>query len=321
MKFKDFNYQKVITTDTTQYSDVFDLSDLGDVAAQIDAEYKVSNRSAGQVIVTPQYSFDKQNWNDLTADAQTIAANGTTTDSFHNTQPYVRWKLVSSSSANLTLDIKAVPGSGDGQMSADTELGGAGGLDEVSENSNPSAPKIYSYLRLWSGSVWTFARSGITAVTATLTGFLNTLPWTVFHTTPTVRTNGQGGPMESDSNGNLQVNINTHQTGEDQDMDRLMTMQRYGYNVSVNSDTQIAAAPYFLHALTFSCNDVAPTEGDIIVYDNTSAAGNVIFRHHFTTTPFVPFTLPLNIETTLGLYIDFVTTADVNVAVSGMLII
>ncbi len=43
------------------------------------------------------------------------------------------------------------------------------------------------------------------APTATLTGWLNTLPWAVFHATPTTRTEAQGGPLEADANGNLKV--------------------------------------------------------------------------------------------------------------------
>ena len=66
------------------------------------------------MIVTPQYSLNKIDWNDLTSDAQTLSADGTTLDTFANGQLYVRFKLVSSGSASLTLDIRAIPGSGEG---------------------------------------------------------------------------------------------------------------------------------------------------------------------------------------------------------------
>ena len=54
-------------------------------------------------------------------------------------------------------------------------------------------------------STWDRLRAGITTVSATLTGMLNVLPWTVYNTTPTVRANGQGGPIQSDANGGLVI--------------------------------------------------------------------------------------------------------------------
>ena len=47
----------------------------------------------------------------------------------------------------------------------------------------------------------------------------------------------------------------------------------------------------FLHGLTFSCNDAAPTAGTIDVYDGVSASGNKIFSWTLGTTAFIPFTL------------------------------
>jgi len=55
----------------------------------------------------------------------------------------------------------------------------------------------------YNGTTWDRIRAGITAVTSTFTGFLNSLPWAVYHATPTTRTDGQGGPLESDSLGSL----------------------------------------------------------------------------------------------------------------------
>jgi len=85
----------------------------------------------------------------------------------------------------------------------------------------------------------------------------------------------------------------------------------------VTTDTLIKAGAGVLGSLTFSCNDAAPTAGSIIVYDNTSETGTELFNHTFTTTPFVPFTLPLNVAFTTGLYIGFTTTADVNILVAS----
>jgi hypothetical protein len=82
------------------------------------------------------------------------------------------------------------------------------------------------------------------------------------------------------------------------------------------SDALVKTGAGTLGSLTFSCNDAAPTAGSIIVYDNTAESGTVIFNHTFTTTPFVPFTLPLNVDFSTGLYIGFTTTNDVNVTVA-----
>lgn len=57
----------------------------------------------------------------------------------------------------------------------------------------------------FNGTTWDRLRAGITAVTSTLTGWLNTLPWGIYHTTPSTRTDGQGGPLETDNAGSLLV--------------------------------------------------------------------------------------------------------------------
>lgn len=90
----------------------------------------------------------------------------------------------------------------------------------------------------------------------------------------------------------------------------------YAYRL-VTSDTQIKAGGGDLHTLTFSCNDAAPTAGSIIVYDSLSETGTQIFNHTFTTTPFVPFSVVLDVSFTTGLYIGFTTTNDVNVTVAS----
>lgn len=86
--------------------------------------------------------------------------------------------------------------------------------------------------------------------------------------------------------------------------------------LKVTADTLIKTGSGTLGSLTFSCNDAAPTAGSIIVFDNTVESGTEIFNHTFTTTPFVPFTLPINVDFLTGLYIGFTTTADVNVTVA-----
>lgn len=82
------------------------------------------------------------------------------------------------------------------------------------------------------------------------------------------------------------------------------------------ADTQVKGSSGVLHSLTFTCNDAAPTAGSIIVYDSLTEANTQIFNHTFTTTPFAPTTVLLDVSFNTGLYIGFTTTADVNVTVS-----
>ena len=103
--------------------------------------------------------------------------------------------------------------------------------------------------------------------------------------------------------------------GEDPANGVMKVEQRFAYSF-VQADTAVKSAGGFLHALTFSCNDAAPTAGSIIVYDNTAESGTVIFNHTFTTTPFVPFIVIIDAAFSVGLYVGFTTTNDVNVTVS-----
>jgi len=57
----------------------------------------------------------------------------------------------------------------------------------------------------YNGTTWDRIRAGVTTLTATLTGWLNTLPWAIYNAAPTTRTEGQGGPLQADASGNLKV--------------------------------------------------------------------------------------------------------------------
>ena len=57
------------------------------------------------------------------------------------------------------------------------------------------------------GGTWDRLRAGLTTVSSTLTGMLNTLPWGVYNASPTVRAEGQGGPLQTDASGNLLVSM------------------------------------------------------------------------------------------------------------------
>lgn len=96
-----------------------------------------------------------------------------------------------------------------------------------------------------------------------------------------------------------------------------ITTYPLGHSVNtVAADTLIKTGAGVLHTVTFTCNDAAPTAGSIIGFDNTAESGTQLFNHTFTTTPFVPTTITLDVAFATGLYIGFTTTADVNCTVS-----
>lgn len=138
---------------------------------------------------------------------------------------------------------------------------------------------------------------------------------TVYNPTPETRIPGNTYFTETDINGNTKVTLGAVLPGQDTEADVQKVEQRFNGTL-VTSDNQIKSGAGFVHTLTFSCNDAAPTAGSIIVYNSLTESGTQLFNHTFTTTPFVPFTVTLDMEFSLGLYIGFTTTNDVNVSVS-----
>lgn len=146
-------------------------------------------------------------------------------------------------------------------------------------------------------------------------GTVNTVSKGVYSSTPPTLSNGDKSPMALDQSGNIIVTLGTKIYGEDEINDVLKTEQRFS-GVVVTSDTSVKSGSGFIHTLTFSCNDAAPTAGSIIVYDNTAGSGTIIYSETFDTTAFRGYSVMLDRTFGTGLYVDFTTTADINVAVS-----
>lgn len=91
---------------------------------------------------------------------------------------------------------------------------------------------------------------------------------------------------------------------------------RYLSSGVLAADALVKAGSGTIHTVTFTCNDAAPTAGSIIVYDSLTEAGTQVLNHTFTTTPFVPFSVILDVGVTNGIFVGFSTTNDVNVTVS-----
>lgn len=94
-----------------------------------------------------------------------------------------------------------------------------------------------------------------------------------------------------------------------------MSAIAYDYKL-LAADGLVKTGVGILHSVTFTCNDAAPTAGSLILYDAVTETGTQILNHTFTTTPFAPCTVLLDVAFTTGLYAGFTTTGDVNVTFS-----
>jgi len=136
----------------------------------------------------------------------------------------------------------------------------------------------------------------------------------VYQATPTSVADGKAGAVGMTANRALKISQDTLVSGEDLTNNRLMVRPTYSYSAVAVADVQVKASAGYLHTVTISCNDAAPTAGSIIIFDNTAESGTQVFNHTFTTTPFMPFTVILDYTMATGIYVGFTTTADVNVS-------
>jgi hypothetical protein len=112
------------------------------------------------------------------------------------------------------------------------------------------------------------------------------------------------------------VNLRSALAGEDLTNDVMKTEQRFTGSGVLTSDTAVKTGAGFVHSVTISQNDAAPTAGTIDIYDNTAGSGTKLFTWTLTTAVFTPFTIILDQSFSNGLYVDFTTVADVAVSVS-----
>lgn len=102
--------------------------------------------------------------------------------------------------------------------------------------------------------------AGVTAVTNIFTSLLGVLPWSIFHTTAATRANGYGGPLESDSLGNLKT------------VEQFATGWTYA-NMTTQTTTNIKGGAGVLHAIVVNTQGVS---GTITIWDNTTNSGTKI---------------------------------------------
>jgi hypothetical protein len=95
----------------------------------------------------------------------------------------------------------------------------------------------------------------------------------VYNSTPPTKTDGQGGPIQSDSLGNLQVNQYTKIAGEDLTNDVMKVQVQATYTVPLTASALVKTGAGQLFGLVVNSCAAGAT---IKVWDNTSAATTVL---------------------------------------------
>lgn len=73
---------------------------------------------------------------------------------------------------------------------------------------DPDTTSVKAFPYVYDGtSKWKKLRGGISAVVSSIAGFLNTMPYGMYQSSPATLTNGQGAPMPLDSSQNLKVAV------------------------------------------------------------------------------------------------------------------
>lgn len=133
---------------------------------------------------------------------------------------------------------------------------------------------ISSRIHGYNGSTWDRIRAGITTVVSSFVGFLNTVTYAVYSATPTTRTDGQGGPLQTEADGSLRTSLATGLAGEDLTNDVMKVEARYSYTpITTATTTTVKASAGFLHKIIFN-KRVA--NGVTTLYDNTTNSGTKI---------------------------------------------
>ena len=116
----------------------------------------------------------------------------------------------------------------------------------------------------------------------------------------------------------IKVTLATTLAGEDTVNGVLKTEERYltiptgGTDAMVSADQLYKSGPGYVRSIT-CYSDATATAGTIALRDNTAAgAGNILWSFDVSAVAYnTPFTFDLQTPFSIGLYLDFTTTADV----------
>lgn len=132
--------------------------------------------------------------------------------------------------------------------------------------------------------------------------------------------NGKRVDNRCDENGRLKTITDLASTvaGEDVPNDVQKTEERYstipvgGTDAMIAADQLYKSGPGYVRSIT-CYSDATATAGTIALRDNTAAgAGNILWSFDVLAVAYnTPFTVDLQTPFSVGLYLDFTTTADV----------
>ena len=125
-------------------------------------------------------------------------------------------------------------------------------------------------------------------------------------------------PLSSDLEGNIRVILGALLAGEDVGADVQKTEERYltspvgGTDAMVTADQLYKSNAGYVRSITMY-SDATATAGTIALRDSTVAgAGNILWSFDVLAVAYnTPFTVDLQTSFSVGLFLDFTTTADV----------
>lgn len=146
--------------------------------------------------------------------------------------------------ANDSATYKNFSASTSGTVTVDSEFPAAGALADATVN--PTTTGSAAYNEFFNGTTWDRGRSGVVTPTTTLTGMQNNLSWAVYNAAPTSRTEGQGGPLQANTSGDLKMVEQFAAQYEDQTNNVAATQNKplttLTYNLSIDKSAALEAS-------------------------------------------------------------------------------
>lgn len=157
--------------------------------------------------------------------------------------------------------------------------------------------------------------NGLSGAVASVTGFLNDLPFAQYVSSAVTLTANYFTNLYTTINGFLKVSMGDALSGEDPNANRMMIEHQYQYSRKT-ADGQVKGSGGFIHSVTVAPLTATPTAGLLTIYDSLNESGTVIHSEWiFATTP--AHTVILDEIFTVGCYIGFdATLANVGVNLS-----
>lgn len=193
----------------------------------------------------------------------------------------------------LAVDVQGIAFAGDVEVDTDELETRTGGLTEAAPATDTASSGLNGRLQ---------------RIAQRMTSFIALLPSSIGQKAKAASLAVTLASDEDDVN----VNLSTLISGEDQTTNRMLTEQRFNYG-RVTADGSIKSGEGFVHTVTFSATG-AVTAGVITLYDNTAESGTVIWSG-VIQVGLNPTSILLDCVFATGLYVGFDGTI-ANVAVT-----